>query len=117
MFERIRAKNKKSHAQDQSIPLCACACIGIESQIASRNVSEVIGTLNMPKVPSTAALWPETEVAAQQSVRVTTLKPFSQAVRIVLSTQQFVRNPPTTMVSIPCSIRSFSRFVPGNASK
>mmetsp|Transcript_91694 Transcript_91694/g.243643 ORF Transcript_91694/g.243643 Transcript_91694/m.243643 type:complete len:237 (+) Transcript_91694:188-898(+) len=79
--------------------------------------SFVIGVLNRPKVPSTAALWPSAEVAAQQSVSVTTLKPFSQAVRMVLSTQQFVRKPPRTTVLMPCFTSIASKFVPGKASR
>ena len=50
--------------------------------------------------PSTAPFWPSSEVAAVQSLSVTTLKPFSNAVRIVDSTQQLVSSPPSTLVHL-----------------
>ena len=37
--------------------------------------SAVIGSLNIPKVPPVAPAWPSALVVAQQSVRVTVLKP------------------------------------------
>ena len=52
--------------------------------------SAVIGSLNIPNVPPVAPAWPSADVVAQQSVRVTVLKPFSYAVRMVLSTQQLL---------------------------
>mmetsp|Transcript_21222 Transcript_21222/g.41506 ORF Transcript_21222/g.41506 Transcript_21222/m.41506 type:complete len:200 (-) Transcript_21222:274-873(-) len=84
---------------------------------ASRKAVELSGVLNMPNVPSVAPFWPSADVQAVQSVRETTLKPFSHAVRTVLSTQQLVRKPPTATVSTPCFISSSSRSVPGKASK
>merc|ERR1719456_230007 len=81
-----------------------------------RNSSLVIGVLNMPNVPVVDAFWPSGVVVAQQSVSVTVLKPFSYAVRIVDSTQQFVRKPPSTTVSMPCCSRRLERLVPGKAS-
>ena len=37
--------------------------------------SAVIGSLNIPNVPPVAPAWPSALVVAQQSVRVTVLKP------------------------------------------
>mmetsp|Transcript_150871 Transcript_150871/g.274578 ORF Transcript_150871/g.274578 Transcript_150871/m.274578 type:complete len:250 (+) Transcript_150871:126-875(+) len=71
----------------------------------------------MPKVPSAAPFCPSAEVVAQQSVNVTVLKPFSKAVRIVDSTQQFVRKPHRATVSMPLFTSNSSKSVPGNASK
>merc|ERR1719240_1591107 len=71
----------------------------------------------MPKVPPVAALWPSSEVVAPQSVSITTLKPFSHAVRIVDSTQQLVRKPHSTTVSMPRATSSASRVVLGKASR
>mmetsp|Transcript_118501 Transcript_118501/g.209439 ORF Transcript_118501/g.209439 Transcript_118501/m.209439 type:complete len:257 (-) Transcript_118501:7-777(-) len=76
-----------------------------------------MGVENIPKVPSVAPFCPSADVVAQQSVNVTTLKPFSQAVRIVDSTQQLVRKPHKATVSIPFVASSCSKSVPGNASK
>merc|ERR1712151_1306814 len=76
-----------------------------------------MGVENMPNVPSTADFWLSIEVVAVQSVRVTTLKPFSKAVRIVDSTQQLVRKPPRVRVSMPWALSCASKSVPGNASK
>merc|ERR1712100_930116 len=77
----------------------------------------VIGAENIPKVPVVAAAWPSSEVVAQQSVSVTTLKPFSHAVRIVDSTQQFDRKPPRVTVSMPWALSCASKSVPGNVYK
>merc|ERR1719231_1759011 len=81
------------------------------------NSSAVSGVENMPKVPPVAAFWPSAEVVAQQSVTVSTLKPFSHAVRIVDSTQQLVRKPHSVTVSMPSLTRVASRSVFGNASR
>merc|ERR1719231_2016893 len=80
------------------------------------NSSAVSGVENMPKVPPVAAFWPSAEVVAQQSVTVSTLKPFSHAVRIVDSTQQLVRKPHRASVETPSAMRRASRSVLGNAS-
>mmetsp|Transcript_163315 Transcript_163315/g.313693 ORF Transcript_163315/g.313693 Transcript_163315/m.313693 type:complete len:307 (-) Transcript_163315:357-1277(-) len=88
-----------------------------QSAISVVKAAAVMGVENMPKVPSVAPLWPSAEVVAQQSVSVTTLKPFSQAVRIVDSTQQFVRKPQRTTVSMPFLSNNCSKSFPGNASK
>merc|ERR1712072_277729 len=77
----------------------------------------VKGKENMPYVPSVAICWPSAEVVAVQSVSVTTLNPFSQAVRMVDSTQQFVRNPASAKVSIPCALSCSSKSVSGKASR
>merc|ERR1719198_1873951 len=71
----------------------------------------------MPKVPPVAAAWPSSEVVAQQSVSVMTLKPFSHAVRMVDSTQQLVRKPQSTSVSMPLALSSASSVVFGKASR
>ena len=63
-----------------------------------------MGDEKRPNVPSVAPLWPSADVVAQQSVSVIVLKPFSKAVRIVDSTQQFVRKPQSTTVSILCAL-------------
>mmetsp|Transcript_62633 Transcript_62633/g.165743 ORF Transcript_62633/g.165743 Transcript_62633/m.165743 type:complete len:265 (+) Transcript_62633:138-932(+) len=64
------------------------------------NSSAVIGVENIVNVPPTAFSCPSTVVVAQQSDRVTTLKPNSYAWRIVDSTQQLVRKPASTTFSI-----------------
>src|SRR4051795_9682288 len=56
------------------------------------------------------------DVAATQSVKVRTLKPFSYALRIVDSTQQLVRNPPSATFLMPLLRRMKSRFVEANVS-
>merc|ERR1719181_1811326 len=86
------------------------------AQSLARKSSAVMGDEKRPNVPSVAPLWPSAVVVAQQSVSVIVLKPFSYAVRIVDSTQQFVRNPPRTTVSMPFCTRRLERFVPGKAS-
>ena len=78
-------------------PLCACVddCRtkgrpGTYLELtAAVNSSAVMGFENRVKVPSVAAVCPSGLVAAMQSFKVTTLKPFSHAVRIVDSQQQF----------------------------
>mmetsp|Transcript_13431 Transcript_13431/g.30859 ORF Transcript_13431/g.30859 Transcript_13431/m.30859 type:complete len:155 (+) Transcript_13431:243-707(+) len=83
---------------------------------AVSNAFASMGVENMPYVPSQDAFWPSSEVQAVQSVSVMTLNPFSKAVRIVDSTQQFVKNPPRASVSMPFFTSCASRSVPGNAS-
>merc|ERR1712167_233517 len=84
---------------------------------AATNSSLVIGVLNIPQVPSVATLCPSELVVAEQSLRVTTLKPFSHAVRMVLSTQQLLRKPHNATVVRPLATKSSSRSVPGKASR
>mmetsp|Transcript_14756 Transcript_14756/g.29872 ORF Transcript_14756/g.29872 Transcript_14756/m.29872 type:complete len:201 (+) Transcript_14756:161-763(+) len=86
-----------------------------QANLATKSLA-VIGEENMPNVPPAAPACPSADVVAQQSVIVMTLKPFSHAVRIVDSTQQFVRKPISTTVSAPASLSSLSRFVFGKAS-
>mmetsp|Transcript_77979 Transcript_77979/g.114148 ORF Transcript_77979/g.114148 Transcript_77979/m.114148 type:complete len:200 (+) Transcript_77979:381-980(+) len=85
--------------------------------MAARNSSLDIGVLNIPHVPSVAPVCPSCDVAAVQSLSVTTLNPFSKAVRIVDSTQQLVRSPPSTTVLMLLSTSSCSKVVPGKASR
>merc|ERR1719181_2506783 len=87
------------------------------AQSLARKSSAVMGDEKRPNVPSVAPLWPSADVVAQQSVSVIVLKPFSKAVRIVDSTQQFVKKPQRTTVSILCALSCASRSVPGNASR
>ena len=58
---------------------------------------------------------PAIDVVATQSVSVITLKPLSQASRIVDSTQQFAMNPANASVSIPCDFNFSSKLVFGKA--
>merc|ERR1719434_254041 len=97
----------------------ASSCVGVGSTVLTfaENSSAVIGLENMPKVPVVAAAWPSAEVAAQQSVTVTTLNPFSHAVRIVDSTQQLVSRPHRATVSMPAFLSSASSVVLGKASR
>mmetsp|Transcript_24393 Transcript_24393/g.68517 ORF Transcript_24393/g.68517 Transcript_24393/m.68517 type:complete len:242 (-) Transcript_24393:14-739(-) len=81
------------------------------------NSSALIGWEKSPKVPSQAAFCPSGLIAAVQSVSVTTLNPFSKAVRMVDSTQQLVRKPPRATVVMLSFLRISSRSVSGNASR
>src|SRR5262249_3114808 len=77
---------------------------------------DAIGVENIGK-SYLIALWCSSgEVAARQSVSVMTWNPCSDAVRMVDSTQQLVRNPPRITVWIPLLRRMKSRLVLANAS-
>ena len=53
-------------------------CLYVYLSMASMNSSFDMGVLNIPQVPSTAAFCPSSEVAAVQSLSVTTLKPLER---------------------------------------
>mmetsp|Transcript_37514 Transcript_37514/g.85120 ORF Transcript_37514/g.85120 Transcript_37514/m.85120 type:complete len:259 (+) Transcript_37514:478-1254(+) len=90
-----------SSTHQASLPLKSAAVIGVEKK---------------PKLPS-VTFWPSSLSVAQQSVSVITSNPFSYALRIVDSTQQLVRKPARTTVSMPFAFSCASRSVPGNASR
>eukprot|EP00449_Zooxanthella_nutricula_P062459 CAMPEP_0198568742 /NCGR_PEP_ID=MMETSP1462-20131121/106876_1 /TAXON_ID=1333877 /ORGANISM="Brandtodinium nutriculum, Strain RCC3387" /LENGTH=150 /DNA_ID=CAMNT_0044299817 /DNA_START=75 /DNA_END=523 /DNA_ORIENTATION=- len=86
------------------------------SSNAPLNCSLVIGTENILNVLLTLFWCSSCDVAAQQSVTVMTLYPYSYPVRMVLSTQQLVSKPQIAKFATPRRCKSSSKFVPAKLS-
>mmetsp|Transcript_2695 Transcript_2695/g.5610 ORF Transcript_2695/g.5610 Transcript_2695/m.5610 type:complete len:230 (+) Transcript_2695:16-705(+) len=111
----VEAKTRELSMSGELLSLPSAATSWTTRSSAWKSAA-VIGVEKKVNVPVVAAFWPSSDVVAQQSVSVTTLKPFSNAVRIVDSTQQLVRKPQMATVSMPYRLSSASSVVSGNAS-